>query len=82
MFQEFASHKLNQNGIDKMQATRTVFNMTLGALVELCPTNREFSIVKTKLEEACFFAIKSICVDAANQGTESGYAAPEVKEAA
>ena len=41
-----------------------IFDETLRRLAfDYCPNNREFSIAKTKLEEACFFAKKSMAID-------------------
>lgn len=64
---EFKVYKLNDEGIDKAVEIAVVFDNLLNQLEMLCSEGREFSIVKTKLEEACFFAKKSIAVDPANQ---------------
>ena len=64
----FQVHKLNEAGMAKAQNTAQAFDSLLNLLNELCPgPSREMSIVKTKLEEACFFAKKAIATNPANQ---------------
>lgn len=65
----FKFHKLNAEGIAKAQYIQEVFSSTLRQLETAIPTGREFSIVKTKLEEACFFAKKGMAVQKENQET-------------
>lgn len=64
---EFAVHMLNENGIEKANKIREIFDETLTKLEQLCMPGRELSIVKTKLEEACFFAKKSMAINLVNQ---------------
>lgn len=64
--QAFAVHKLNPLGIHKAELIAEAFNDILTALMTVCPPGREFSIVTTKLEEACFFAKKSMAQDQIN----------------
>ena len=64
---EFKVHLLNQNGINKAKNIASVFDECLNELKQMCPEGREFSIVKTKLEEASFFAKKSMAKDSENQ---------------
>lgn len=63
----FQVHMLNEQGKAKARAIADHFESLLTALTPLCPGGREFSIVKTKLEEACFFAKKAMAKDMANQ---------------
>jgi len=64
----FEVHKLNATGLRRANDLAKAFNGLLEELRVLCPEQtREFSIVKTKLEEACFFAKKSIANLAENQ---------------
>lgn len=56
----FQFHKLNEHGIEQAQDIAIQFSCLLNQLTSICPPGREFSIVKTKLEEAAFFAKKSI----------------------
>ena len=64
----FQTHKLNDNGFYKAKEIAVAFNSLLIQLEHLCPIdNREFSIVKTKLEEACFYAKKTMANESINQ---------------
>jgi len=66
--QLFQFHKLNPDGIKKAEEIAATFNRLLWDLEHMCPTStREFSITRTKLEEACFYAKKSMAMDPANQ---------------
>ena len=62
----FQVHKLNEQGLAKARFIAGAFDILLASLKTLCPEGREFSIVKTKLEECCFFAKKSMANDPAN----------------
>ena len=67
MEKEFEVHMLNEDGIKKAQCIAEIFNDTLVALMAYTVTGREFSIVRTKLEEAAFFAKKSMANIPENQ---------------
>lgn len=62
----FQVHMLNDVGKEKALKIALAFDNLLSTLAPLCnadpsiPSNREFSIVKTKLEEASFFAKKAM----------------------
>jgi hypothetical protein len=57
---EFEVHVLTDAGKQKAKLIADIFNRCLDALEQICPVSREFSIVKTKLEEASFFAKKAM----------------------
>lgn len=63
----FQFHRLNDDGIKKAEAIAETFTVILADLKRWCPDGREFSIVKTKLEEASFFAKKSMANAPENQ---------------
>lgn len=63
----FEVHMLNDVGKKNAQAIAESFNNLLQALNLWCPEGRELSIVKTKLEEASFFAKKSMANVPENQ---------------
>jgi hypothetical protein len=67
--QEFAVHMLNEGGKEKAQAIARDFGHLLDNLESVIGSapSREMSIVKTKLEEACFFAKKAMASQAGNQ---------------
>lgn len=67
MNSEFQVHILNSSGIDKAKLIASCFDDFLNQLKTMCPEGREFSIVKTKLEEASFFAKKAMAKDPENQ---------------
>lgn len=57
----FEVHRLNNSGMAKASSIAACFDGLLLQLKTICPDNsREFSIVKTKLEEAAFFAKKAM----------------------
>lgn len=63
----FQFHQLNPEGITKAIRIAEDFTELLNRLSFYCPNSREFSIAKTKLEEACFFAKKAMASDGTNQ---------------
>jgi hypothetical protein len=65
---EFTFHLLNDIGKEKAIQVADIFSGTLNRLEFVCgQTGREMSIVRTKLEEACFFAKKAMAVREENQ---------------
>lgn len=75
MNKEFEVHILNGDGIDKAKKIAADFDTLLESLKTYVPEGREFAIVKTKMEEACFFGKKAIANHPGNQG-EAPLAAP------
>ena len=66
----FAVHLLNEVGKGNAQAIATYFDDLLSKLTAITPAldrGREFSLCKTKLEEACFFAKKAMAINPENQ---------------
>lgn len=63
----FQVHRLNPGGLVKAEFIANAFDDLLKSLQMHIPGGREFAIVKTKLEEACFFAKKAIANDPGNQ---------------
>ncbi len=57
---EFEVHMLNNDGKSLAIQIAAAFDLLLTKLQSHCPPGREMSIVKTKLEEACFFAKKAM----------------------
>lgn len=67
MNKEFAVHMLNEVGKAKATKIALSFDRLLnelslpdGGADAPCPPGRELALVKTKLEEACFFAKKAM----------------------
>lgn len=60
MSPEFQVHLLTAQGVVYAQTIAEAFDLLLTSLATVCPPGREFSVCKTKLEEACFFAKKSL----------------------
>lgn len=67
MNREFQVHRLNARGLESAKAIALVFDEALERLLDLVPPGRCQSIVRTKLEEACFFAKKGMAETASNQ---------------
>lgn len=74
MHREFTSHLLNADGFLKARAIGEGFDNLLTDLeASIGLDGREMAIVRTKLEEACFFAKKAMASKGENQaapGTE------------
>jgi len=62
----FRFHKLNTLGQERARRIAELFDSMTLELGILCPEGRSFSIAKTKLEEACFFAKKAMASSPAN----------------
>ena len=57
----FSSVKLNENGLATVDVIRSSFTLLLNQLENELPGNsREISIIRTKLEEASFYAVKAV----------------------
>lgn len=65
---EFGVHMLNEQGKEKALAIAMVMTRALNALEEECGKDgREMAIVRTKMEEAGFFAKKAMATRPENQ---------------
>ncbi len=64
----FTHTKLNQVGADKVKRIETGFELLFTELGTVCPAGRELALVKTKMQEASYWAKKAVCEDPANQG--------------
>ena len=62
----FEVHMLNETGKERAQLIAQAFDELLGKVRAFCPEGRELSLVKTKLEEAAFFAKKGMAKSPAN----------------
>lgn len=68
MRQEFQVHRLNEAGLEKAGKIAERFSTFLDDLEALCGADgRDIAIVRTKLQEANFFAKRSIATIKANQ---------------
>lgn len=67
----FGFHKLNEAGQEKAVKIQQIFEQAHKDLEGLLAHPRAAAIVATKLEEACFFAKKSMAIDASNQAVDS-----------
>lgn len=67
---EFAFHKLNPDGIARAMEIADLFSVLLDQLETPYLADRdgrEMAVVRTKLEEACFFAKKAMATRPRNQ---------------
>jgi hypothetical protein len=72
MKKEFQVHKLNESGMAAAKTLAEGFSKLLDQVEEQCQggDGRCLAIVRTKLEEACFFAKKSLASAPGNQAAE------------
>jgi hypothetical protein len=59
----FGSQKLNELGVWRVNFIKAAFDELLGKVCASCPNSRELALAKTKLEEACFYAVKASAND-------------------
>jgi hypothetical protein len=63
----FEVHVLNDQGIEKARILQKSFKEFLSSIEEMCGSDgREMSIVRTKLEEASFFAKRAMAMNPVN----------------
>ena len=68
MNEAFRVHMLNDTGKEKARKIAESFDRLLSEVEDVCsPSGREIAIVRTKLEEACFFAKKAMANRPQNQ---------------
>jgi len=67
MDQAFEVHMLNETGKEKARKIALAFDDLMTILKGDCGEGRELAIVRTKLEEACFFAKKAMAKQPENQ---------------
>lgn len=60
MHEAFEVHMLDDGGKKLANKLARDFDELLGKITDIVPEGRELSIVRTKLEEACFFAKKGM----------------------
>lgn len=63
---EFEFIRLNPEAINECIDVAKLFSVFWDNLQTMCPEGREMALVKTKLQEASFFAKKSISLEPSN----------------
>jgi hypothetical protein len=63
----FKGTAFSNEGLDKAATISEGFTRLLQTLEDVCPKGREMAIVRTKLEEASFYAKKSLASVEANR---------------
>ena len=71
MNKEFQVHMLNDRGKEEARFIAEHFDALLESLKLHCPETREFSLCRTHLEQACFFAKKAMANAPGNTDTIS-----------
>lgn len=61
--EEFNAHALNERAERSILYVRRAFSVLLGVIDFCVPSSRPRSLVVTKLQEACMFAIRGIAED-------------------
>ena len=69
MRDEFKVHILNEEGIQSAEKLAERFSLFLGDVESLCGDHapREMAIVRTKIQEASFFAKRALAMNPKNQ---------------
>lgn len=64
---EFKYHQLNDAGVEACNKIREGFTSLLGLVEATIPAGRERSLVVTKLQEACSWAVRGAATQPQNQ---------------
>lgn len=64
---EFSAIAMNDHAVDKCRAIREAFSVALETVSLQVGPSRELSIVTTKMQEACMWAIRGVAQKAENQ---------------
>ena len=67
---KFESRRLNEHQINVIELIRSDFAVFFDAIDEHIPEGREKSLVITKLEEACMWAVKAVSRKETNKEDE------------
>lgn len=65
--EEFRANALTNEAGDKLRIIRESFSALLVNIETVAPPGRHLALVKTKLEEACMFAVRAVAVEQSNQ---------------
>ena len=68
----FEVHTFSELGEQKAKVISEAFDRLMTNLRNVCPDGHELALVKTKLEEACFFAKKAMGNIAENRVSSNG----------
>ena len=63
----FAPHGLNETGGKKAGRIQQLFEGLMAEVESILTDGRELSLVRTKLQEASFFAVRGVAMKAENQ---------------
>lgn len=69
----FDTHKLNEQGFDKMASFKSVMAGAIRTVIKEMPDGREKSIFITKMEEGIFFGAKAIASIPENHSDRTEY---------
>ncbi len=69
----FDTHKLNENGFEKMKTYKQTMADAVKAVVSTMPDGRDRSIFLTKMEEGIFFGAKAIASQPENHTEVTTY---------
>jgi len=69
----FATHKLNDNGFAEVRKMKVTLATAVSEVLTQLPDGREKSIFLTKIEEAVFFAAKSLAQKDENHTEKTEY---------
>lgn len=82
MNKEFQTFQLNAQGKSAVGKVRDIFDSALSEITRFLPKGREQALVHTKMEEACFYAVKCVAMFERNQEVDPRIPAASVESGA